>query len=240
MNNIQGKLYLIPSPIGDSINDFFYSSYYLNTLLPLRNFIVEETRTTRRFLRKLIPNFPINDCTFVEYNEHHLSSNPESYLIPLQKGYPVGLISEAGCPTIADPGYPIILAAHKYNIEVIPLIGPSSLILSLMASGLPAQNFKFNGYLPAKSDELVKCIQKIEKQSKNENLTQLFIETPYRNHSLFQTLLKTCNPDTLLCIAVNLTQPNAIIKTQTIQNWKKKTIVLEKVPAIFILYSGIL
>ncbi len=233
-----GKLYLIPTPLGDNVADLFFSSYYLNILKSLRFFIVEETKTTRRLLRKLIPDFPINDCQFMEYNEHSINSQAESYLSPLYQGNDVGFLSEAGCPAVADPGYPIIQMAHKKNITVIPLIGPSSIILALMASGLPAQQFKFNGYLPAKSDALIKAIQKIEKQSSQENLTQLFIETPYRNQSLFQALIKHCSPNTLLCVASNLTQPNEFIKTQSIQQWQKNGITFEKIPTFFVLYSG--
>ncbi len=234
----QGFLYIIPTPIGEQIESIFFDNYYKETINKIKFFIVEEIRTTRRFLKKIINNFPLNECTFLTYNEHTKSNNLTEYITPLLKGYDVAIMSESGCPAIADPGYPIILEAHKHNIKVIPLIGPSSIFLSIMASGLPAQSFKFNGYLPAKTNELIKAIQKIEKQSLNENLTQIFMETPYRNQSLFQTLLKTCNPNTLLTIASNLTQPNEFIKTQTIEKWQKNCINFQKVPTIFILYSG--
>lgn len=195
-------------------------------------------RTTRRLLRKLIPNFPIDNCSFLIYNEHNLQSNLNSFIEPLLQGHNVALMSEAGCPAIADPGNKIILLAHKHKIRVVPIIGPSSIILALMASGLPAQSFKFNGYMPAKANELIKAIQKIEKQSQTENITQIFIETPYRNQSLFEKILSTCSSNTYLSVAINLTQPDELIATKTIEQWRKNTITIPKNPAIFIIYSG--
>ncbi len=234
----KGSLYLIPTPMGEHINSIFFDKYYKETINNNRIFIVEEIRTIRRFLKKIIPNFPINDCHFFTYNEHTKTNNINEFITPLLNGHNIAMMSEAGCPVIADPGYPIILEAHKYKIKVIPLIGPSSILLSLMASGLPAQKFKFNGYLPVKTDDLRKTILKLEKQSQQENLTQIFMETPYRNQSLFETLVKICCTKTLLTVASNITQPDEFIKTQTIDEWQKNCITIQKVPAIFIIYSG--
>lgn len=233
-----GTLYIVPTPLGENISALFFDSYYLNILQQTNIFIVEELRTTRRLLRKLIPNFPIDDCTFLIYNEHNLKSNLDTFIEPLLQGHNVALMSEAGCPAIADPGNEIILSAHKHNIRVVPLIGPSSIVMALMASGLPAQLFKFHGYLPAKTNELQKAIQKIEKQSQSENITQIFIETPYRNQSLFEKILNTCSPHTYLSVAINLTQPNEFVATKTIEQWRKSCISIPKEPAIFIIYSG--
>ncbi len=234
----KGTLYIIPTPLGEHISSFFFNRYYLDILQQTNIFIVEELRTTRRLLRKLIPNFPIDNCTFLIYNEHNLQSNLNNFIEPLLNGHNVALMSEAGCPAIADPGNAIILFAHKHEIKVVPLIGPSSIIMALMASGLPAQSFKFHGYLPAKTNELQKAIQKIEKQSKTENITQIFIETPYRNQSIFEKILNTCSSNTYLSVSINLTQPDELIVTKTIEQWRKNGIIIPKNPAIFIIYSG--
>ncbi|MCX7863182.1 MAG: SAM-dependent methyltransferase [Bacteroidales bacterium] len=238
MKTPKGTLFLLPSPLGENISEFFFTDYYIQRYLQIKIFIVEEIRTARRFLRKLVPNFPIDTCTFLIYNEHTLHADVQSYIQPLLHGQDVGLMSEAGCPIIADPGHAIVREAHKNEIKVVPYIGPSSILLALMASGLPSQTFKFNGYLPAKSTELIKVIQKIEKESKLQNLTQIFIETPYRNQSLLDCILKHCTSHTLLSVACNLTQPDEFIYTQTIENWRKNCNNIPKKPAVFLLYSG--
>lgn len=234
----KGTLYIVPTPMGEQISSLFFDKYYLDILSGCHHFIVEETKTTRRFLRKIIPNFPIDDASFLEFNEHSNTLMLKEYLKPLNQNNDVCLLSEAGCPSVADPGYPIVLEAHKQGFKVVPLIGPSSIILSLMASGLPAQQFKFNGYLPTKGQELKNKIKNLEKNSSNENSSQLFIETPYRNQSIFNEIIQTCNPNTWLCIASDLTQPNEFIKTMTIAQWIKNKWMAKKTPAIFIIYSG--
>jgi len=233
-----GTLYLVPTPLGNYIPSFFNDPYYIEIIASCRHFIVEEIKTTRRFLRKIIPQFPIDDCQFLAFNEHSLKHHLTLFIEPLKKGFNVCMLSEAGCPAIADPGYPIILEAHRQKIKVSPLIGPSSILLALMASGLPAQQFKFNGYLPVKTDELRNKLKILERQSLHENLSQVFIETPYRNQSIFNELIQSCQPTTLLCIASNITQPDEFIKTQSISHWHKNSWIAEKNPTIFILYSG--
>lgn len=231
-------LFLVPTPMGEVVNSIFIDQYYISVLSACRYFIVEEVKTTRRFLRKIIPNFPINSCLFLEYNEHSIKNNLNDFIAPLKNGFNVCLMSESGCPAIADPGYAIILEAHRQNLKVVPMIGPSSIVLALMASGLPAQRFKFNGYLPVKQKELKNKLITLERQSSNECLSQIFIETPYRNQALFNNIIETTQLHTLLCIASNLTQPDEYIKTQSISNWQKNRWLAPKKPTIFILYSG--
>lgn len=233
-----GTLFLVPTPMGDVVNSIFIDQYYISILSVCRHFIVEEVKTTRRFLRKIIPDFPIDSCIFIEFNEHSSKNNLNDFIAPLRNGHHVCLMSESGCPAVADPGYPIVLEAHRQNIKVVPMIGPSSIILALMASGLPAQRFKFNGYLPTKSLDLKQKLNALERQSSNEGLSQIFIETPYRNQALFNHIIEMTRSNTLLCIASNLTQPDEYIKTQSISNWHKNRWIAEKKPTIFILYSG--
>lgn len=234
----QGTFFLVPTPMGDVIDSIFFDKYFINVLSECRFFIVEEIKTSRRFLRKIIPGFPIDSCRFIEFNEHSTKNNLQEFLTPLKNGQNVCLMSEAGCPAVADPGYPIVLEAHKQNIKVVPMIGPSSIMMALMASGLPAQHFKFNGYLPAKNQDLKNKIKAIERQSSGEQLSQIFIETPYRNQALFDQIIETALPHSLLCIASDITQPDEFIKTQSIANWQKNRWLAGKKPTIFILYSG--
>ena len=233
-----GTLFLVPTPMGDVVESIFSDKYFIHVLSECRFFIVEEVKTSRRFLRKIISDFPIDDSAFLEFNEHSTKNNLQDFLLQLKNGFNVCMMSEAGCPAVADPGYPIVLEAHKQNIKVVPMIGPSSIMMALMASGLPAQQFKFNGYLPAKGQDLKSKIKILERQSASEQLSQIFIETPYRNQSLFDQILELAQPHTLLCIASNLTQPDELIKTQTIADWHKNRWLAEKKPTIFILYSG--
>lgn len=234
----KGTLYLVPTPLGKEISSIFSNKYYINIISNCRYFIVEETKTARRFLKKIVPEFPINEAIFLEFNEHSNPQMLEEYLKPLSENFNICLLSESGCPVIADPGYPIVMEAHKQGFKVVPLIGPSSIILSLMASGLPAQHFTFNGYLPRKEEEVKNKIKILEKISSRENSSQIFIETPYRNQTLFNKIVQTCNPNTWLCIASDLTQPDEFVKTMTIAQWKKNKWHAKKIPTIFIIYSG--
>ena len=233
---VKGKLYLLPTSIGDG--DVFESiPLYNKTIIDsLRVFVVEEIRTARRFLRKINPNFPIDDCQFYILNEHtpqNMDLNP--ILLHIINGENAGIISEAGLPCIADPGSELVAAAHQKDITVIPLIGPSSIAMTLMASGFCGQNFIFHGYLPANKTELRHKIHQLE-QNLQQQQTQLFIETPYRNNQLFDTLLKECKPNTKLCIACNITQKDEYIKTKTISQWRKDSPpLLHKKPTVFAL-----
>ncbi|PIV57517.1 MAG: SAM-dependent methyltransferase [Bacteroidetes bacterium CG02_land_8_20_14_3_00_31_25] len=234
---MKGKLYLIPTPLGEEFLPSDYNSQ-IKTLLPnLRFFIVEELKTARRFLKKIEPKININEITFYILNEHTQSTEYETFLKPIEAGNNIGLLSEAGCPAIADPGAQVVKIAHLKNINVIPLIGPSSIIMAVMASGLNGQNFAFLGYLPIKPIERKSKIQQIEKRSKTEKQTQIFIEAPYRNISMFNDIIANCNPETLLCIACNITQNNEFIKTKKIKYWKNNVPDINKKPTVFLILA---
>jgi 16S rRNA (cytidine1402-2'-O)-methyltransferase len=202
----------------------------------IRHFIVENIRSARRFLRQVDRQFPIDDSTFYEMGKHadeHLFSQ---YLQPLRDGKPMGVISEAGCPAVADPGADIVAIAQRQNLRVIPLVGPSSMIMAVMASGLNGQSFAFNGYLPVDDADRARKLKTLESRAWNEHQTQLFIETPYRNQKMFQALLQSLRPQTRMCIAAGITTADEYIHTHTIAEWKKKQLPdLSKVPAIFLI-----
>jgi 16S rRNA (cytidine1402-2'-O)-methyltransferase len=232
-------LYLLPSPLGDTALDVVLPSYNSLIINRIRKFIVEDLRTARRFLKRVNKDFPIDDCTFFELNEHTVDSFDYQIILQLLlDGEDVGLLSDAGLPCVADPGNRIVLLAHEHKITVSPLVGPSSLMLALMASGLNGQNFAFWGYLPAHKAQLPAVVKKAETVSAKLSQTQIFIETPYRNHQLLETLLNTCKPDTLITVAVELTLPSQYIHTQSIREWKKQKIpLLHKKPAVFLLQA---
>ena len=230
---MKGKLYLLPTPIGDG-DVFEVIPLYNKTIIDsLRIFVVEEIRTARRFLRKISPDFPIDDCQFYILNEHtsqNIDLNP--VLQHVIDGKNIGIISEAGLPCIADPGSELVAAAHQKDIAVVPLTGPSSIAMTLMASGFCGQNFAFHGYLPTNKTELRHKIHQLEQNSQQQ--TQLFIEAPYRNNQLFDMLLKECKSGTKLCIACNITQKDEYIKTKTISQWRKNPPPpLHKKPSVF-------
>jgi 16S rRNA (cytidine1402-2'-O)-methyltransferase len=231
---MKGKLYLVPSFIGSEKSEEIFPEINKKIISELKYFIVEEERSARRFLKKIVPEIIINNLQFSILNEHTKLNEIADYLNPCDK-YSVGLISEAGVPCVADPGSQIVKLAHEKNIEVVPLIGPSSLLLALMASGFNGQNFAFNGYLPVQRNERTRMLKIYEKRSFSENQTQLFIETPYRNRQLLEDILTTCEPGTFLSIACDLTLPTQFIKTQYIREWKIKLPDIHKRPAIFCL-----
>lgn len=234
-----GKLYLIPAPLGDETPvEAVIPAGTLETLRGIRHFVVEELRTARRYLSKAGIGVPIDTLTFFELNEHTPAEQDiSSYLQAALEGHDVGLLSEAGVPAVADPGARLVLLAHQKNIEVVPLTGPSSLLLALMASGLNGQHFAFAGYLPVKGPERQQRLRFLEKRSAAEHQTQLFIEAPYRNEALLADIIAACRPDSLLCIASNLTQPDALIKTLPVAAWKKTTVDIRKKPCIFLLLA---
>jgi len=229
------KLYLIPNLLSEGDWQNVLPARVLPVLTQTRYFVVENIRTARRFMKRVNQAIEIDDLTFFELNKHTPSSEIPSFLNPLEKGEDIAVISEAGCPGVADPGAEIVKLAHHKRMEVVPLTGPSSIILSLMASGLNGQNFAFNGYLPVKSAERSKAVKVLEKKAKIEQQTQIFIETPYRNNQLIKDLLKMCSSATLLCIAANLTGENEFIATRPIGEWKKGVPDLHKQPAIFLI-----
>ena len=213
----EAALYLIPVTLGDTPHDRVLPSANAAVVGGIRHFVVEEIRTARRFLRRMDPAFPIDDSTFYEMGKHADASRFASFLKPIAEGLPVGVISEAGCPAVADPGADIVAIAQNRGIRVIPLVGPSSMILAVMASGLGGQSFAFNGYLPVGDAERVKRLKQLESRAWSEGQTQLFIETPYRNAKMFESLCSALRPDTRMCVAAGITTPDEWIHTHTIR-----------------------
>ena len=234
---IHGNLYLIPSMLGGSPIDRVIPGFNMKIIAELKYFIVEEIKTARRFLKKAYPAINFETIFFIINNEHSSGKDLSLLIEPLLNGTDMGLLSEAGMPCVADPGAEIVKLAHYHNIKVIPLIGASSLLLSLMASGFNGQNFVFHGYLPIDKNSRMKKIKELEKSVYSNNQTQIFIETPYRNIQLFQAITKYCIDDTLLCIATDLTMESEIIKAQTIRDWKGNHPDIHKKPTVFLLYK---
>jgi len=232
------SLYLIPTTLGESETTHVIPSDVSAIIRNIKYFIVENIRTARRYLRKLDPQLDIDQLQFFELNQHTDHQIVESYLNPVSEGYDVGIISEAGCPGIADPGADVVKYAHIRRIRVVPLVGPSSILLSLMASGMNGQNFAFIGYIPVKPAERIKAIKEIERKSGIENQTQIFIEAPYRNNPLLNDLIKTLNDQTRLCVACDLTLETEYIKSQTVAQWKREIPDLNKRPAIFLVLGN--
>ena len=233
----RGTLYLIPSPLGENDPSEVIPAPALETARRLKVFVVEEIRTARRYLSRAGLKGHVGELEFHELNEHTAPAEVENYVHLFDGGQDVGLISEAGLPAVADPGAQLVAICHREGIRVVPFTGPSSLMLALMGSGLNGQSFAFCGYLPAKTDERKAAIRKIEKRSAAENQTQIFIETPYRNDSLFKDLLSTCSDRTRLTVAANLTLPDAFIRTRTVAAWKKAGLVIDKRPCVFLLLA---
>ena len=229
------KLFLVPNVLSDGNWQQVLPVGIYNIITETKYFIVENIRTTRRFMKQVNRDVNIDECTFFELNKHTSDLDIPNYLKPLENGFDVAVISEAGCPGVADPGADVVKIAHQKGIKVVPLVGPSSILLALMASGLNGQNFTFNGYLPVKPNERSRAIAELEKKAANEQQTQIFIETPYRNNQLIEDVLKTCSTNTLFCIAANITAENEFIVTKSIQDWKNKTPNLHKIPSIFML-----
>ncbi len=232
-----GNLYLIPTTLGESGTAQVIPDEVSDIARGIKYFIVENIRTARRYLRKLDSQLNIDELVFFELNQHTDSQSIAGYLDPIAQGFDVGIISEAGCPGVADPGAEVVRHAHNKSIRVIPLVGPSSILLSLMASGMNGQNFAFIGYIPVKADERVKAIREIERRSATENQTQIFIEAPYRNSPLIIDLIKTLSENTRLCVACDLTLETEYIKTLTVAHWKKEIPDLNKRPAIFLIQA---
>ncbi len=231
----KGVLYLIPVSISDGSNRTFFPEINIEIIKDLNLFFVENIRSARRAIKKLCPQKDISTISFIEIGKHSKLQELEAPIMKMEQGLDAGVISEAGCPGIADPGAYVVRIAHQKDIRVIPLIGPSSILLALMASGLNGQKFTFNGYLPRENTELKQKLKQLESQIKKEEEAQLFIETPYRNQKLFDTLLSLCPSHLRLCIAQDITGKAEHIKTCSIAEWKKKPFVFEKLPSLFIL-----
>lgn len=230
-------LFLLPSSLGESDFDAILPQRNKEIINSLKYFIVEDVRTARRFLKKVNSQIDIDSLTFSTLNQHTTSEELSTFLRPMFDGNNIGLLSEAGCPAIADPGAEIVAMAQENNFTIVPLVGPSSILLALMASGFNGQSFAFVGYLPIQKEDRSKTIKKLETRVYAENQSQLFIETPYRNMKMLDELIKTLQPNTKLCIAADITLPTEFIKTKTIKDWKSKLPDLEKRPCIFIIYK---
>jgi 16S rRNA (cytidine1402-2'-O)-methyltransferase len=233
-----GILYLIPSLLGDTLVENSLPSYNISIIRSIDEFIVEDIRSARRFLIKAGINIPIDSLIFHLYNEHSKDDGHQLITNSLLNGKNMGLISEAGCPSIADPGMEIVRFAHNHDIKVVPLVGPSSILMALISSGLNGQNFAFNGYLPKKEPERIKAIKQLETLARQKNQTQIFIETPYRNDALIKDLLGSCRDETLLCIASDITLATERIKTMSIKEWKITPVLkpgFNDHPAVFLL-----
>lgn len=232
---MKGQLYLIPNTLGDSPIERNLPKETIEIIRSIKHYVVENIRSARRFLKKVDKSIEIDDLTFYVLDKHTNPNDIPDYLKPAFDGKNLGLLSEAGCPGVADPGADVVKLAHDKKIRVIPLVGPSSILLSVMASGLNGQSFAFNGYLPLKKGEVGKFIKHLEDRSIREKQTQLFIEAPYRNIKLLQELLQACRPQTQLCIACDITLETEFIQTKTIAQWKSKLPDINKRPAIFLI-----
>lgn len=243
----EAALYLIPVTLGDTPINQVLPPYNHDVIVGIRHFVVENIRSARRFLKKVEPAIDIDALTFFELNQHTDRKHIDTYLDPLvRQQQPVGIISEAGCPAVADPGADLVAIAQRKGLKVVPLVGPSSMIMSVMASGLNGQSFAFNGYLPIDDNQRIQRIRQLEARAYSDDQTQLFIETPYRNGRMMQTLLQTLRPQSRICLASNITCPDEIIKTHTAAEWKQLlkgkseeevNRLVPRVPSIFLIYK---
>jgi 16S rRNA (cytidine1402-2'-O)-methyltransferase len=230
-------IYLIPTSLGDCSFDRILPAYNNHVVGGLKFFIVEDVRTARRFLKKMDPATDIDSLTFFILNQHTTPEELSGFLRPMFDGNDMGVLSEAGCPAIADPGADVVAMAQKQNFSIVPLVGPSSILLSLMASGFNGQSFAFVGYLPIQPADRAKMLRKLENKAYTENQSQIFIETPYRNMKMLEEILQVCQPATRLCIAADITLESEFIKTKTIKEWRLQLPNLNKRPCIFLIYK---
>ena len=230
-------LYLIPVLLGDTSVERVLPAYNQEVVHGIRHFIVEDVRSARRFLKKVDKDFDIDGSQFYLLNKHTSPEEISGYLKPLEEGHSMGVISEAGCPAVADPGADVVALAQRKHLKVIPLVGPSSIILSVMGSGFNGQSFAFNGYLPIEAADRAKRLKLLEQRAYTEQQTQIFIETPYRNNRLVEDILATCRPQTRLCIASNITCEEEYIVTRTLKEWRGNVPDLSKQPCIFLIYN---
>lgn len=234
---MKGKLYLIPTTIADGTQAIVIPAHVRNVLPGIQHFLAEEIRTARRYLSSLKVYESIEPLHFQVLDKKTKPSELKEFFKPIEEGKNLGILSESGCPGVADPGALAVQYAHQQGITVVPLVGPSSLLLSLMGSGLNGQRFAFHGYLPIDAKDRQQAIRELEKESKQKNQTQLFIETPYRNQTVFNDLVKTLAPSTQLCVAYDVTGSAEMIKMKPISAWKNEKVVLDKLPCVFLLLS---
>jgi 16S rRNA (cytidine1402-2'-O)-methyltransferase len=231
-------LYLIPTPLGDTPLYLVLPEETRRVVARLDHFVVEHAKTARAFLKQVGTDTPLQQLSLSELNEHTPQNALHGLLAPLLAGHDVGLLSEAGCPAVADPGANLVRLAHHHNIQVKPLVGPSSILLALMASGLVGQRFAFHGYLPAKSDERAKSLNELEKRAEREDAAQVFIETPYRNRAMLESILVACRDDTWLALACDLTGADEAVGSRQIMDWRKKLPDIDRRPCVFLLWRG--
>ncbi len=244
---LEPALYLIPVTLGDTPIEQVLPAYNREVILGIRHFIVENIRSARRFLKKVDSSIEIDNLTFYELNQHTDRRNIDTYLDALRHGEPVGIISEAGCPAVADPGADVVAIAQRKSLKVVPLVGPSSIIMSVMGSGFNGQSFAFHGYLPIDESKRAQRLKQLEARVYSEDQTQLFIETPYRNMKMMQTLLQVLRPQTRICLAADITCPDESIHTYAVAEWKKllqgakseneQLKLVPRCPAIFLIYK---
>lgn len=232
---MKGKLYLLPCTLGGEQPAADLSGRVGETILSLKHFIVENERSARRFIKALLPFYPIAEAQLFLIDKHNIQKDLSAFLAPCESGVSVGLLSEAGCPAIADPGEEVVRIAHQKGIQVVPLVGPSSILLTIMASGLNGENFAFNAYLPIDKGQRSKKIKELEGKVMRENQTQLFMDTPFRNNQLLEDVLMNCSPTLQLCIATDLTLPSERINTKSLAEWKKNKPELHKKLVMFAL-----
>lgn len=234
---IETALYLIPVNLSEASADRVLPSYNLQVVKEIKYFIVENVRTARRFLKRWDKSFDIDSMTFYELNGHTDPREVDSFLTPLREGNPVGVMSEAGCPAIADPGSDVVAIAQRESMKVVPLVGPSSILMSLMASGFNGQGFSFNGYLPIEAAARQRALRELEGIADRKKMTQIFIETPYRNNRMVKFLSETLRGDTLLCVACDITSSeHEEIVTLPAAEWRKRKYDYDKRPAIFLIH----
>ena len=234
----KGKLFLIPVPLAEGAEQQSYTLFHQEIIHTIDEFVVENEKTARKFLKATGLKIPQSQLIIHDYGKHNREKLDYNQVFAnLLKGKDLGLMSEAGCPAVADPGSDIVMQAHQRGIQVVPLVGPSSILLALMGSGFNGQKFTFHGYLPIDKAERAKKIKDLENQSMRERVTQIFIETPFRNNQMLAEILRLAKPSTKLCIAANLTSANEILLTKSIAEWKKTPLDLHKIPAIFLLFA---
>lgn len=234
----KGKLYLIPVPLAEGAEHASYTLLHQDVIQTIREYVVENEKTARKFLKAARLRTPQSELVIHDYGKHTRGKMDYDRVFEnIVKGHDVGLMSEAGCPGVADPGSDVVSEAHRRGIRVVPLVGPNSILLALMASGFNGQKFTFHGYIPIDKGERSRKIKELETQSRKESCTQIFIETPFRNNQLFAELLRTCKPSTQLCIGLNLTAVDEVIQTKTIKEWQNTKLDMHKIPAIFLLFA---
>ena len=231
----EAKIYLIPVPLSDNDPREVLPAHVIDLIPGISHFVVENLRSARRFLKACHPGIDINALHFVELNEHTDAADIPAMLAPVAEGHSIGVISEAGCPAVADPGADLVAIAQTRGYEVVPLVGPSSILLSLMGSGFNGQSFAFNGYLPVENDRRTARLKELERHIRAHGQTQIFIETPYRNDRLIDHLVATLPPTLKLCVAADLTGPRQTITTLTLAQWRTRQHNYNKIPAIFLL-----